>query len=69
MDGAHDLGGKQGFGPLELESDFIAFPEPRHGRRRAIIRATFRRAWTPPPAGVTVKSLTFCPGGVNTLPD
>ena len=46
MDGAHDLGGKQGFGPIELESDFIAFHEPWQGRGWAIIRSTFQSDWT-----------------------
>ncbi len=46
MDGAHDLGGKQGFGPIEIESYFIAFHESWQGRGWAIIRSTFRSDWT-----------------------
>jgi len=46
MDGAHDLGGKQGFGPIEVETEFEAFHEPWQGRGWAITRATFRSDWT-----------------------
>ena len=46
MDGAHDLGGKQGFGPIEVESDFVPFHEAWEGRGWAIIRSTFRADWT-----------------------
>jgi len=46
MDGAHDLGGKQGFGPIEVETDFIAFHEPWQARGWAITRSTFRSDWT-----------------------
>ena len=46
MDGAHDLGGKQGFGPIEVETDFVAWHEPWEGRGWAITRSTFRADWT-----------------------
>lgn len=46
MDGAHDLGGKQGFGPIEMESDFVAFHQPWQARGWAITRSTFRSDWT-----------------------
>ncbi len=46
MDGAHDLGGKQGFGPIEVETDFVAFHEPWQARGWAITRSTFQSDWT-----------------------
>ncbi len=46
MDGAHDLGGKQGFGPIEVETDFVAWHEPWQARAWAITRSTFRSDWT-----------------------
>ena len=46
MDGAHDLGGKQGFGPIEVETDFVAWHEPWQGRAWAITRSTGAPDWT-----------------------
>ena len=46
MDGAHDLGGKQGFGPIDVETDFVAFHEPWQARGWAITRSIFRADWT-----------------------
>ena len=46
MDGAHDLGGKQGFGPIEVETDFVAWHEPWQARAWAITRSTSQSDWT-----------------------
>ena len=46
MDGAHDLGGKQGFGPIEVETDFVAWHEPWQARAWAITRSTGAPDWT-----------------------
>ena len=39
MDGIHDLGGMQGFGPVEPEADEPVFHEPWHGRTFAVAGA------------------------------
>ena len=46
MDGIHDLGGKQGFGDIKLETDPRPFPERWHG-------AVFTMINTLAAAGVT----------------
>src|SRR4051794_40301792 len=40
VDGIHDLGGKQGFGPVEVEEDEPVFHEPWERTARAITFAT-----------------------------
>lgn len=44
MDGIHDLGGKQGFGPVEVDEKEEAFHQPWEGRMFAIARCMARPA-------------------------
>lgn len=46
MDGIHDLGGKEGFGPIEVQEPEVAFHEPWEGRMWAISRSTGAPDWT-----------------------
>lgn len=39
MDGVHDLGGREGFGPIEVDEPEEAFHHPWEGRSWAIVRA------------------------------
>ena len=39
MDGIHDLGGRQGFGPIEVDEMEEPFHEPWEGRVRGIVNA------------------------------
>ncbi len=39
MNGIHDMGGMDGFGPIEREADEPVFHEPWEGRVRALSRA------------------------------
>lgn len=46
MNGVHDMGGMQGFGPVTVELDEPAFHEPWEGRVLALSRAIlYSRAW------------------------
>lgn len=42
MDGVHDLGGRQGFGPIEREENEPVFHEPWEGRVRAMMQIGLR---------------------------
>ena len=42
MDGIHDLGGKHGFGPVQLEKDEEQFHDEWEARARAIVMAMNR---------------------------
>ena len=44
MDGIHDLGGMQGFGPVEVEADEPVFHEPWEGRSFPLTGATIGAA-------------------------
>lgn len=39
MDGIHDLGGRQGFGKIEVDEEEVQFHEPYEGRVRGIVNA------------------------------
>ena len=46
MDGVHDLGGKQGFGPIEVDEPEEAFHSDWEARMWAIVRSTGAPDWT-----------------------
>ena len=46
MDGIHDLGGKQGFGPIDIDAPEAGFHEPWEGRMWGLSRSTGFRDWT-----------------------
>ena len=46
MDGIHDLGGKQGFGPVDATESGPVFKAPWEGRMWAISRTTDHPGWT-----------------------
>jgi len=52
MDGIHDLGGMQGFGPVRVEADEPPFHEPWEGRAHGLVVAA---AIAVPSAGGTVR--------------
>ncbi len=46
MDGIHDLGGKEGFGPIDVNEPEIAFREPWEGRMWGLYRSHGPNDWT-----------------------
>ena len=46
MDGIHDLGGRQGFGPIDVNEPEAAFHHPWEGRAWAIVRGCRHPDWT-----------------------
>jgi nitrile hydratase len=46
MDGIHDLGGKEGFGPIEVQEPAESFHEAWEGRMWAIAQSTDAPDWT-----------------------
>lgn len=46
MDGVHDLGGKEGFGPIDVNEPEVTFHEDWEGRIWAISRSTRASDWT-----------------------
>ena len=46
MDGVHDLGGKQGYGPIEVEIDYTPWHAPWEGRAYGICQLTGAEGWT-----------------------
>jgi nitrile hydratase len=46
MDGIHDLGGKEGFGPIEVDEPEVPFKEEWEGRAWAIASSTAAPDWT-----------------------
>ena len=46
MDGPHDLGGKQGFGPIDVDETETPFHHPWEGRMWGISRSTGAADWT-----------------------
>lgn len=46
MDGIHDLGGRQGFGPVDIDEPEEPFHHPWEGRAWAIVRSCRPAEWT-----------------------
>ncbi len=46
MDGIHDLGGKQGFGPVDVDEENVPFHQPWEARMWGISRLADRPDWT-----------------------
>ena len=46
MDGPHDLGGKEGFGPIDVGEPEVPFHEPWEGRVVGIVKSTGASDWT-----------------------
>ena len=46
MDGPHDLGGKEGFGPIDVDEEEVPFHHAWEGRMWGLAKCTCAPDWT-----------------------